>query len=139
MSKWRDCLCSPLSSVEEKEAQVASISFPFLPLRKSCPQPCSDNGELFVHGVASFGKGSAGEEEKLPLQHQTTKGSNSKTNFRYVLKWSLRAQLHEKRVRTQATNTIYLVLPLPGPQIGSPLWEGIRGTDYEILLRVKRR
>lgn len=73
------------------------------------------------------------------MQHQTTKEFNSKINFRYVLKWSLRAQLHDKRVRTQVTNTIYLVLPLPEPQIGSPLWEGIRGTDYGILLRVKRR
>lgn len=119
--------------------QVASISFPFLPLRKPCPQPCSDNGQLFAHGVASFGEGSAGEEEKLPLQHQTTKGSNSKTNFRYVLKWSLRAQLHEKRVRTQATNTIYLVLPLPEPQMAALSGEGIRGTNHEFLLRVKRR
>lgn len=126
-SKWRDCLCSPPRSVEEKETQVTSISFLFPRLPKPCPQACSDNGQLFAHGVASFGKGSAGEEEKLPLQHQTTKGSNSKTNFRYVLKWSLRAQLHEKRVRTQVTNTIYLVLPLPEPQIGSPLWRGDKG------------
>jgi len=32
-----------------------------------------------------------------------------------------------KNDRTQVTNTIYLVLPLPEPQLGSPLWRGDKG------------
>jgi|GEM_PF-709928 hypothetical protein len=89
--------------------------------------------------LQALGKGAQVKGRNYLCNIKQQKDLIQKTNFRYVLKWSLRAQLHEKRVRTQVTNTIYLVLPLPEPQIGSPLWEGIRGTDYEILLRVKRR
>ena len=89
--------------------------------------------------LQALGKGAQAKRRNYLCNIKQQKDLIQTTNFRYVLKWSLRAQLHEKRVQMQVTNTIYLVLPLPEPQIGSPLWEGIRGINYGILLRVKRR
>ena len=89
--------------------------------------------------LQALGKGAQVKRRNYLCNIKQQKDLIQTTNFRYVLKWSLRGQLHEKRVQMQVTNTIYLVLPLPEPQIGSPLWEGIRGINYGILLRVKRR
>lgn len=89
--------------------------------------------------LQALGKGAQVKRRNYLCNIKQQKDLIQKTNFRYVLKWSLRAQLHEKRVRTQATNTIYLVLPLPEPQMAALSGEGIRGTNHEFLLRVKRR
>ena len=68
--------------------------------------------------LQALGKGAQVKRRNYLCNIKQQKDLIQTTNFRYVLKWSLRAQLHEKRVQMQVTNTIYGLRVKYTPEIG---------------------